>query len=95
MLLLYGTDVDIQCPPRFDRRRAIHFAAIVGSADITRLLLEAGASTGLAPDYNLTPLDCAILHDQPEVCRILLEHGANPNEISGDGCVALQVCLTI
>lgn len=91
ILLLYGADVDAQCPPRFDRRRAIHFAALIGSVELTRMLLEAGASTGLAPDYSITPLNCAIQHDQPDVCRALLEYGADPNEINGDGCSALQV----
>ena len=88
---MYGANVDTQCPPRFDRRRAIHFAIIIGSVEITELLLDAGAATGLAPDYCMTPLDCAVVHDQPDICRVLLDHGANPNEIDGDGCTALQV----
>ena len=91
VLLRYGADVNIQCPPRFDRRRALDFAVMVGSLALTKLLLDAGASVTLPPDYSLTPLHSAVLHDRPDVSRLLLDRHADPNELSADGCSALQV----
>jgi len=93
VLLRYGADVNIQCPPRFDRRRAIDFAVMVGSSELTELLLEAGASLSLSVGYSLTPLDSAVVHDRPDVCRLMLSHRADPNEVNADGCTALQVRL--
>ena len=95
ILLHYGADVNIQCPPRFDRRRAIDFAVMVGSSAVTELLLDAGASLSLAAGYSLTPLDLAVVHDRPGVCRLLLSRHADPNEVNADGCSALQVSLSL
>lgn len=94
MLLRYGADVNVQCPPRFDRRRAIDFAVMVGNSAITELLMNAGASLSQAPGYSLTPLDSAVVHDRPDVCRLLLRYHADPNEVNADGCCALQVRLS-
>lgn len=91
VLITYGANVNLQCPPRFDCRRAIHFACITGKEDMLRLLLSAGALTSRPPDYAYTPLYYAIVHDQPNICRILLEHGADPDELNDDGCSPLQV----
>ena len=91
VLLRYGADVNVQCPPRFDRRRAIDFAVMVGCLEVTELLVDAGASLSLAEGYSLTPLDSAVVHDRPDVCRLLLRHHADPNEVNADGCTALQV----
>lgn len=66
---------------------------MVGSAAITELLLDAGASLSLAAGYALTPLDAAVVHDRPDVCRLLLSYHADPNEVNADGCSALQVGL--
>lgn len=41
----------------WDDRRALHVAASDGSATITRLLVDAGASTGVADRWGATPLD--------------------------------------
>ena len=95
LLLRHGADVNIQCPPRFDRRRAIDFAVMVGNSAITQLLLDAGASVSLAAGYSLTPLNSAVVHDRPDVCRLLLSYHADPNEVNADQCSALQVRLSV
>ena len=91
VLLRHGADVNVQCPPRFDRRRALDFAVMVGSLPLSELLLDAGASVSLPPGYTLTPLNSAVVHDRPDVCRLLLSRHADPNELNADGCSALQV----
>lgn len=94
VLLSHGANVNAQCPPRFDRRRAIHFAAMSGQVDITRLLLSAGALTSRPVDYPFSPLYEAIVHDRPDVARVLLEYGADPDEPTDDGCCPLQVACS-
>jgi len=91
VLLRYGADVNIQCPPRFDRRRAIDFAVMVGNCALTKMLLDAGANLSLAAGYSLTPLDSAVVHGRPDVCQLLLSRRADPNELNAEGCSALQV----
>lgn len=95
LLLRYKADVNFQCPPRFDQKRAIHFAASTGNVEICQLLLEQGADTGIPPDYKYGPLEVAIMGDKYQVCHLLLDHGANPNELNSEKCSLLQIaCAT-
>ena len=96
VLLKNGADPNAQCPPRFDRKRALHFAAMVGDADIARQLLEAGALPDRPADYTCSPLDFAITQDKLDVCKVLLEHGADVNENNDDDCPPLLLaCSTV
>jgi len=90
VLLRHGADVNAQCPPRFDRRRALDFAVMVGSGAVAELLLDAGAAVSLPPGYSQAPLHEAVLHDRPDLCRLLVDRRADPNELNADGCSALQ-----
>ena len=90
LLLRHGADVDVQCPARFDRKTALHFATLSGNVPIVRLLLEAGASTRVPHDYKHAPLELAITQDKYAVCSALLDHGADANEPNADGCSPLQ-----
>lgn len=67
---------------------------MVGSSAVTEMLLDAGASLSLAAGYSLTPLDSAVVHDRPDVCRLLLSFHADPNEVNADGCCALQLAAS-
>jgi len=67
---------------------------MVGCSEVISLLLDAGASLSLSDGYSLTPLDSAVVHDRPDICRLLISHRADPNELNADGCTALQVRLS-
>jgi len=83
LLLRYGADVNAQCPPRFDRRRAIDFAVMVDCLELTELLLSAGASLSLAPGSLLTtPL--------PVTSYCLYERRSDSRFI---GIIGLGLCL--
>ena len=85
----------LQCPPKFDRRTALHVAIECGNVDLMALLLEHGATTPAPPGYKLAALECAVLTGSSVACRLLLESGADPNEINLDDCTSLQVaCAT-
>lgn len=45
---------------------------------VVRFLLERGANPNTVPNCGYTPLICAVEADDPELVRLLLDHGANP-----------------
>ena len=47
--------------------------------DIVELLLAHKADVNAADKQGLTPLHYALLADNPDMARVLLNHGANPN----------------
>ena len=55
------------------------YAAREGSAEITRMLLDAGADIEQADANGTTPLLTAIINDNMEAARALIEAGANVN----------------
>ncbi|GIL63260.1 hypothetical protein Vafri_17365 [Volvox africanus] len=61
-----------------NRRSALHFAAALGSADMTRLLVEAGADVDLQDREGFTPLHMAAGYMHTSSMTVLLEAGANP-----------------
>lgn len=81
-LIEHGADVDIECPPRFEQKRAIHFAIQVGNLAITEILLKNGASRSRSENYRYSPLHEAIVKDQVEICKLLIKYGSDVNERS-------------
>ena len=55
---------------------ALHMAAQAGDADLTRLLLNAGAPIDATNAIGLTPLHSAALSGQVRITEYLLSHGA-------------------
>ena len=94
VLLKHGASVNLQCPPRFEEKTALHFCAISCNEEITRLLLEAGANTKCPDDFQYSALEYAISQDKLGVCKILLEYGADPNELNENNVSPLQTACT-
>ncbi|KAK2168006.1 hypothetical protein LSH36_21g01016 [Paralvinella palmiformis] len=94
VLLSHGASVNIQCPPRFDQKTALHFAASAGDPDIVNAIMDAGAATCRPPDFDHSPLELALVGDKVEVVRVLLDRGADANETNDDRCSALQVAVS-
>ena len=85
----------LQCPPKFDRRTALHVAIESGSTEIITLLLDHGATTRAPPGYKYSALECAVVAGNAAACRLLLAAGTDVNETNDDGCTSLQVaCAT-
>ncbi len=93
-LLRHGASVNLQCPPRFDEKTALHFAVTSGDADIVSQLLAAGAVMSRMPEYPYTPLEEAVTSGNLEAARVLLEFGADPNELNEERCCALQAAVS-
>ena len=69
----------LQSPDMFDRSgRAERVPPRRGAWIFQRLLIEAGANVNQKLPDGQTPLSEAILFNRPDVVRVLLEHGANP-----------------
>jgi len=84
-----------QCPSKFERRTALHVAIESESADIIALLLDHGAMTRAPAGYKYSALECAVVADNSAACRLLLDRGADANDVNEDECTSLQiVCAT-
>mmetsp|Transcript_20650 Transcript_20650/g.61752 ORF Transcript_20650/g.61752 Transcript_20650/m.61752 type:complete len:635 (+) Transcript_20650:1587-3491(+) len=63
---------------------AIHFASRRGRASVLRVFFETGISLEHANAdggvYNLTPLQCAVLSESFETCKVLVDHGAGVDD---------------
>ena len=71
---------------------ALHFAAFLGTIDVARVLIDAGADvTAVAKnDMLLQPLHSAAAAHNVELCRLLLERGAPVNAQQQKGYTALD-----
>ena len=68
------------------------YAALYGTADSVRLLLERGADPNAKNQANATPLMYAL--DEPGKVRLLLERGADPNARSDEGQTPLLIAAS-
>lgn len=91
MLIRYGADVNIQSPPRFDQKTALHFAAEYGNVIIAEILLKSGANNNKPESYKYSPLHSAVLAGKPDICEMLLKHGADIDERTDEHCTALML----
>jgi hypothetical protein len=60
----------------------LDLAVFEGHLHMVRFLIDAGCDVNSEDDSGdrLTPLDRAVWSNNPEIVRLLLEHGANPNQ---------------
>jgi protein DGCR14 len=84
VLLAAGVEPKGATAPVLPGGRSIALDAVdTGDVAYVRALVEAGAEPDLANDYGMTPLAVAAQAGHLEICRVLLEKGANPNAAPG------------
>ena len=78
LLLLEGGFVDLWSPDGFT---ALHLAAFFGHQDVAAELLRRGADANAVArnPMQVQPLHSAAAADHTGICRLLLDHGADPN----------------
>lgn len=74
-----------------DGTTALHWAALMGEAELVRKLIAAGADVNASNDYHTTPLAAAVERSDASVIRALLKAGANVEALNPDGQTALMV----
>ncbi|MFA5193601.1 MAG: ankyrin repeat domain-containing protein [Verrucomicrobiia bacterium] len=90
MLLAKGADVKAATR---ENLTALHLVASSGRdrRDIADLLVSKGAVLDpVSRPFRLTPLHEALMKDNPEICRLLLERGANANIPNDQGVTIIQ-----
>ncbi len=91
-LLSYSPDLEVTIidEVKGNTRWALSAAVGNGSAEVTRLLLEAGANVDHQDQHNNVPLHFAALQNQEDVLRILMEYNPKVNLVDDDGDTALN-----
>jgi ankyrin repeat protein len=79
MLVKYGTHVD-------GRGGVLAFAAQLGLTEVVQRLLHHGADPNIQDDYTgNTALHSAVRHKHPDIIKLLIRSGADPNLANKDG----------
>lgn len=86
-LLDAGADVEAEAQ-NVSRVRPLHAAAAGRSTGAVQLLLERGARADAPQHGGWTALMAACLHRLPEMARLLVEAGADPQQRAEDGRTA-------
>ena len=91
-LLSYSPDLEVTIigDSTETTRRALGAAVMNGSAEVTRLLLEAGANIDYQDHRNNVPLHYAALQNQEDVLRALMEYNPDLDLVDDDGDTALN-----
>lgn len=76
------TSVTTQVDYRSKHYTPLSLACLKGRDEIAKILLDNGAPTKKHKKEEYSPLWIAISHDKLNCIEILLEHGADPNELS-------------
>lgn len=95
ILLKYGADINKLCPERQDFRSALHFALLSGNHDLVKFMIANGSNVNMDEKYEKpSPIDIAVLKDDPHLLKIVLDAGANPNAVHTyiGSCLHLASC---
>uniref|UniRef100_A0A1I7TNF8 SOCS box domain-containing protein n=1 Tax=Caenorhabditis tropicalis TaxID=1561998 RepID=A0A1I7TNF8_9PELO len=98
ILLKYGADINKLSPERQDHRSALHFALLSGNHELVKFLIANGCNVNMDVKYEKpSPIDIAVLKDDPVLLKILLNAGANPNAVHTyiGSCLHLASCSTL
>ena len=83
ILVEAGVDLNEKCGERGEA--AIHLAAVIGSCDTVKLLLDKGADINIRTDHNETALWLAVWKGHVSVCRLLLQRNCTLG-VPSNGC---------
>lgn len=90
LLKMLAAGTGILDRPEGGASSALEAATLSGDRDMTRWLLEAGASPLHADGSGNTPLHLAVAIDQEDIVRVLLDHRADPQTPNGAGSTPLH-----
>lgn len=70
---------------------ALHIASLWGSLDVVKLLIGAGANPNAKNRFGAAPLHCAAQRSQAAVGEFLVQHGADPALVAGNGLAPYEM----
>lgn len=95
-LIKYDANVNAQCPPLFEQRSVLHYAINSGNIVIINLLLAKGAKVARPENYKYSALHAGVMKGRFDICRTLLQYGAEVNERTDEGATPLMLaCSTV
>ena len=72
----------------------LHFAAAWDSADVCKLLIDAGCALDVQNDAGFTPLHLAVIMSSVEVCKVLIDGGCRLDIQDSSGATPLDTAGT-
>ena len=82
MDMFYDCEIVAPESPCSDGDTPLHVIARDGNLDLLKKILPFVTNIDVAGDCGYTPLHCAVMRRHPEVVKVLLAHGADPEKIS-------------
>ena len=76
--MLISANANVNAKTRFNRY-GMHYAVTYGYIEIIKKLIDAKADIDVIDSSGDTPLMLAIQTNNYDICKLLIEHGANVN----------------
>lgn len=95
ILIKYGADINARCPPLFEQKSVLQFAIASGNIVIINILLGKGVKVARTDEYKYSALHSAVIKGRYDICRVLLQYGANVNERTDEGATPLMLACSI
>lgn len=73
---IFNAGIDVDCPLDECGNRMLHFAALVGNLELTKMLIAKGASLNIRSSDGRTALEYAYIEGHYEVFKELITSGA-------------------
>lgn len=77
--------------PCSDGDTPLHVIARDGNLDLLKKILPFVTNIDVVGDCGYTPLHCAVMRRHPEVVKVLLAHGADPERLADYGESAITL----
>jgi len=93
-MLILGRGAEVNVEWALDGTSPLHKAANSGDIELLKRLLEKGAKINKQTTFGFTPVQMSTFQSNPEVVKILLDHGADVQLKAENGMAALHFAVS-